>query len=91
MVKSKIQLRRKLDDTIDKFKEGISDLQDLLKELETAGIRTGMYREYVLNHIKAVVANDYGFMEMTTLDGLADKIDAMPDDGACSTDDEDED
>jgi hypothetical protein len=48
-----------------------------------------MYREYILNQIKAVVANDYGFMQHETLDEIADEIDEMPDDGCPTNEDED--
>jgi hypothetical protein len=88
-IKTKRELRRQLDDVIDKFKDSISDLEDLLRDLEKAGIRTDMYREYILNHIKAVVAGDYGFIERETLDEIADEIDEMPDNGCPTDEDED--
>jgi len=90
MPKTKAKLLSTLDHVIDKLKDGIQELDELLDDMKEAGMRTGMYETYIVDHIKAVVSEEYGFVEQNNLDAMSEDIRKLPDEG-CSTDEDDED
>jgi len=87
----KQHLIKRLDKVVDELKEGIDDLENLLDEMDKANLDVRSYRAYILDHIKAVTAQDYGFLGGETLDDVYDDIDKMDESEGCKTVEEDND
>jgi len=89
MPKTKAEILSRLDDIIGDFKDDIRELDDLLDDMKEAGMRTVMYKKYVVDQIKAAISDEYGFLRYNNLGAMSKEIRELPDDG-CPTEDEDD-